>query len=58
MMLVLNANFDRKVVAIEQNINSDVEIDDEFYSDSKLISIHSQMKILLKDKRLISHTMM
>jgi hypothetical protein len=56
-MLVLNANFDRKVITIEQNINSDVEIDDEFYSDSKSISIHSQMKILLKDKKLISHTM-
>jgi hypothetical protein len=56
-MLFLNANFDRKIIAIEQDINSDVEIDDEFYSNSKSISIHSQMKILLKDKRLISHTM-
>jgi hypothetical protein len=56
-MLVLNANFDRKVIAIEQDINSDVEIDDEFYSNSKSISNHSRMKILLKDKRLISHTM-
>jgi hypothetical protein len=56
-MLVLNANFDRKIIAIELNINNDVEIDDEFYSDSKSISIHSQMKILFKDKRLISHTM-
>jgi hypothetical protein len=55
-MLVLNANFDRKVITIEQNINNDVEIDDEFYSDSKSISIHSQMKILFKDQRLILHT--
>jgi hypothetical protein len=56
-MLVLNANFDRKVIAIEHDINSDVEIDDEFYSDSKSISNHFRMKILFKDKRLISHTM-
>ncbi len=55
-MLVLNANFDRKIIAIELNINNDVEIDDEFYSDSKSISIHSQMKILFKDQRLILHT--
>jgi hypothetical protein len=57
-MFVLNANFDRKIITIEQNINNDVEIDDELYSNSKSISIHSQMKIFLKDKKLISHTMM
>jgi hypothetical protein len=57
-MLILNANFDRKIIAIKQNINSDVEIDDEFYLNSKSISIHSQMKILFKNKKLIFHTMM
>jgi hypothetical protein len=56
-MFILNANFDRKIITIEQDINSDVEIDDEFYSNLKSISNHFRMKILLKDKRLISHTM-
>jgi hypothetical protein len=56
-MFILNANFDRKIITIEQNINNDVEIDDEFYSNLKSISIHSQMKIFFKDKRLIFHTM-